>query len=99
MARPHADPQLLRRIAIAVFEHVAELGVEGASVRGVARRASLSTGTLTYHYKTKDGLVRAALDYAYRPPSDWKEHESDARSALRRLARRYILTKPDIRVW
>lgn len=99
MARPHADPELARRIAIAVFELVAARGVRGASMRDVAKKAKLSTGTLTYHFKTKDGLLRAALDYAYQRPSDWGSYEGSAREALHRLARRYVLIRPEVRVW
>jgi AcrR family transcriptional regulator len=99
MARPHADATLLRRVVVAVFELVAEHGVDGASMRRVAARTGLSTGTLNYHFENKAGLLEAALDYAYREPLDWPEHAKDARRGLTRLLRRYVLRRREVRDW
>ncbi len=98
MARPLAEPDLDRRIALAVFELVARHGVDGLGVRLVADAAGVSTGTLNYRFGNKRGLLLAAIDFAYRPPADFGEHAS-ARARLRRLARRYALRKPKVRTW
>lgn len=99
MARPRADSALLKTVVSEVFELIATRGVDATSVRLVAKRLGLSTGTLSYHFGNKAGLLRAALDYAYREPLDWAEHASDARRGLRRLFRRYVLTRREVRVW
>src|SRR5262245_7858035 len=99
MARPYDDRTLLRRVVIEVFELIAAHGVDGASTRLVAKRVGLSTGTLSYHFRNRAGLLAAALDYAYREPFDWPEHAGDARRGLRRLLRRYILRQRGVRAW
>src|SRR5262245_59245399 len=99
MARPHLDPTLMRRVVIEVFDLIAAHGVDGASVRLVAKRLGLSTGTLSYHFENKAGLLEAALDYAYREPFDWLDHAGDPKRALRRLLRRYVLRKREVRAW
>src|SRR5260370_40522365 len=99
MARPHADPDLLRKVVIEVFDLIAVYGVSGASMRRVGVRLGLSTGTLNYHFRNKAGLLAAALDYADREPIDWAEHASEARRALRRLLKRYVLRRAHVRSW
>ena len=99
VARPRADPELLRKIAVAVFELVAARGVDGASMRAVAGATGLSTGTLNYHFTNKRGLVHFALHYAYATPPDWREHAGHASKGLARLLRRYVLARDDVRAW
>ena len=48
---------LVRR---AMVEAIADLGLHGASMSEVARRAGVATGTAYVHYQDKDELVRAA---------------------------------------
>jgi TetR/AcrR family transcriptional regulator len=48
--------------AIAEF---AERGFEGASIRGIADRLSLQHPLITYHYRSKDILWRAAAEHAF----------------------------------
>ena len=93
------ETDLVRRVAVAVFELVAEHGVGGASMRRVASATGLSTGTLNYHFGNKQGLILAAVDFAYRPPADWKEHQDTTGRALRRLLKRYVLDEDKVRVW
>jgi AcrR family transcriptional regulator len=45
--------------AVDVF---AELGFEGASTRQIARRAGTNQGLITYHFRSKEELWRAAVD-------------------------------------
>jgi len=99
MARPLADPELRRKIAVAVFTLVAEHGVDGVRMRTASSATGLSTGTLNYHFTNKQGLVRFALQYAYAAPPDWSAHSGDTKSALERLFRRYLLDRDDVRTW
>jgi TetR/AcrR family transcriptional regulator len=48
--------------AIAEF---AERGFEGASIRGIADRLGLQHPLITYHYRSKDILWRAAAEHAF----------------------------------
>jgi TetR/AcrR family transcriptional regulator len=48
--------------AIAEF---AERGFEGASIRAIADRLGLQHPLITYHYRTKDVLWRAAAEHAF----------------------------------
>jgi len=48
--------------AIAEF---AERGFEGASIRAIADRLGLQHPLITYHYRTKDILWRAAAEHAF----------------------------------
>jgi AcrR family transcriptional regulator len=48
------------RIVGAALDAFAELGFRGASTREIAQRADANQGLITYHFRTKDALWRAA---------------------------------------
>jgi AcrR family transcriptional regulator len=50
------------RIVEAALEAFAELGFLGASTRDIAKRAGSNQGLITYHFRSKDQLWRAAVD-------------------------------------
>jgi len=50
------------RILEAAVEAFAEKGFLGASTREIARRAGTNQGLITYHFRSKDELWRAAAD-------------------------------------
>ena len=50
------------RIVEAALEAFASLGFRGASTRDIARRAGTNQGLITYHFRSKDELWRAAVD-------------------------------------
>jgi AcrR family transcriptional regulator len=50
------------RIVEAALEAFAEKGFRGASTRDIAQRAGANQGLITYHFRTKDDLWRAAAD-------------------------------------
>lgn len=100
MARPHDDPDLDRRIVLAVFELVARHGVDGLGMRLLAESTGLSTGTLNYRFGNKRGLLDAAVDYAYQPPPNLFDDGGSAASALSRvLGERYVLRRAKVRLW
>jgi AcrR family transcriptional regulator len=50
------------RIVEAALEAFAEKGFRGASTRDIAQRARTNQGLITYHFRSKDELWRAAAD-------------------------------------
>src|ERR1700686_5041482 len=75
--------------AIAEF---AERGFEGASIRAIAERLGLQHPLITYHYRSKDILWRAAAEHAFtqiREEWDTSAPESSGLSPLARLREEY----------
>jgi AcrR family transcriptional regulator len=66
----------------AVYAVISESGIEGASMRQIADRANVSTGTINYHFGNKHKLVMAALQAACMAP---QEHDGCADSPLAQL--------------
>lgn len=54
--------QTRRRIIEAAAEAFSELGFHGASTREIAARAGTNQGLITYHFRSKDELWKAAAD-------------------------------------
>jgi TetR/AcrR family transcriptional regulator len=50
------------RIVAAALDAFAEKGFRGASTRDIAQRARTNQGLITYHFRSKDELWRAAAD-------------------------------------
>ena len=75
--------------AIAEF---AERGFEGASIRAIADRLGLQHPLITYHYRSKDILWRAAAEHAFaqiRTEWDILAPEGSELSPLARLRQEY----------
>ena len=75
--------------AVAEF---AERGFEGASIRAIAERLGLQHPLITYHYRSKDILWRAAAEHAFaqiRAGWDNSAPESSDLSPLVRLREEY----------
>ncbi len=60
----HADATR-SRIVVAAVTAFADRGFEAASTREIARRAGVEQGLLTYHFRNKDALWRAAADRVF----------------------------------
>ncbi len=61
-ARQRQGEATRERILEAAVEAFAEMGFRGASTREIARRAGTNQGLITYHFRNKDELWRAAVD-------------------------------------
>ena len=61
-ARDRQREATRERIVEAAVEVFTEKGFEGASTREIARRAGTNQGLITYHFRSKDALWRAAAD-------------------------------------
>jgi AcrR family transcriptional regulator len=94
--RKRAEQQrsLATRAAIlnAAIAEFAERGYEGASIRAIADRLGLQHPLITYHYRSKDGLWRAAAEHAFaqiRTEWDISAREGSGLSPLARLRQEY----------
>jgi AcrR family transcriptional regulator len=64
-ARQRQRDATRERILDAAVEVFAEKGFLGASTREIARRAGTNQGLITYHFRSKDELWRAAADSVF----------------------------------
>jgi len=84
------------RIVEAALEAFAEKGFHGASTRDIAERAGTNQGLITYHFRSKDELWRAAADRVFgRLAKRMTEHLSalgseDPRERAREAIRIYV---------
>jgi AcrR family transcriptional regulator len=63
MARPRSD--IMERIVHAARERFLLDGVDGASLRGIARDAKTNIGMIYYYFPTKDDLFLAVVEEVY----------------------------------
>src|ERR1700760_3154716 len=71
---------------------LADKGFDGASIRAIADRLGLQHPLITYHYRTKDILWRAAAEHAFaqiRLEWDMPAPEESHLSSLALLRRKY----------
>src|SRR5215831_231513 len=76
----------------AAISEVAERGFEGASIRAIADRLGLQHPLITYHYRSKDILWRAAAEHAFAQiQSEWDSSAAEGSdlSPLARLRQEY----------
>jgi len=88
-ARAIETREAILNAAIAEF---ADKGFGGASIRAIADRLGLQHPLITYHYRTKDILWRAAAEHAFaqiRQEWDVSAPEDSDLSPLARLRREY----------
>ncbi len=64
MARPRTD--IGPRIVVAARKHFRRSGVEGSSLRAIAREAKTSIGMVYYYFPTKDDLFFAVVEETYQ---------------------------------
>ncbi|ABE63474.1 transcriptional regulator, TetR family [Nitrobacter hamburgensis X14] len=74
--------QRRKNLLDAVHAVISESGIDGASMRQIADRANVSTGTINYHFGNKHKLMMAALQASCLPP---RECDSSADSPLAQL--------------
>lgn len=58
------------RLIISTIDLIEELGIQGLSTREIAKREGVSEATLFRHYKNKNDLLAAVLDYFSQFDSD-----------------------------
>ncbi|OLT10903.1 hypothetical protein BJF79_25395 [Actinomadura sp. CNU-125] len=62
--RTAGEPAARARIRDAALREFAERGVNGATIRGIARAAGVSPGLVQHHFRSKEALRRACDEYA-----------------------------------
>ncbi|HWR39451.1 MAG TPA: TetR/AcrR family transcriptional regulator [Patescibacteria group bacterium] len=65
--------ELLHRkesIILSVIDIINELGIQGLSTRELAKRQGISEGTLFRHFKTKNHIILAVLEYFSKYDAD-----------------------------
>ena len=80
------------QILNAAISEFAEKGYDAASIRSIAERIGMQHPLITYHYRNKDALWRAAAEYAFdRIRAEWDESISTEAplSQLERLRLEY----------
>lgn len=80
------------QILTAAIAEFAEKGFDAASIRNIADRIGVQHPLITYHYRNKDALWRAAAEYAFdRIRAEWDESipQNAALSPLERLRLEY----------
>jgi len=92
--RAQQDRALATRSAIlnAAIAEFAAHGFKGASIRRIAERIGLQHPLITYHYRSKDILWRAAAEHAFtRIRQEWDDRapELATMSPLERLRQEY----------
>jgi len=68
-ADAHADPSSRDRLMQAAVEIFGRKGYAAASVREIVARAGVTKPVLYYHFKSKEGLMTAIIDEAFREVS------------------------------
>lgn len=66
VTRAEQRAETRRRIVAAAADAFSELGFRGASTREIAKRADANQGLITYHFRSKDELWRAAADEIFQ---------------------------------
>ena len=82
-----------------VYDVVSESGIDGASMRQIADRANVSTGTINYHFGNKEKLIMAALQAAYQTLPPKKEASSSPLSQLKGFSFSHIFRSSQDRFW
>jgi AcrR family transcriptional regulator len=88
MARPRSD--IRERLLKAARRHFLAHGVDGASLREIAREARTSLGMVTYYFPSKDDLLLAVLERVYpRVLADVKRALASDRPLAQRIEQVY----------
>lgn len=63
MGRPSNTKQRKQEIVAALLHVMANVGYEKASIQSIAKRAGLAPGLIHYHFKTKQDILIAAIQW------------------------------------
>ncbi len=72
-------------LILAALDLVAEQGVRGATVRGIAERANVTQGLIRHYFSSKEELISAAYEYHMKAMTDQTAASAKDGSARDRL--------------
>lgn len=81
------------QIVIAALLAISESGFNGVSTRAIAERAGVSQGLLTYHFRSKEALWRAAADHLFAMANDALKEVLDPASGVDPIQQRRNLIR------
>ncbi|WP_425441421.1 TetR family transcriptional regulator C-terminal domain-containing protein [Ruegeria halocynthiae] len=73
-------------LILATLDLIAEMGVRGATVRGIAARANVTQGLIRHYFSSKEDLVQAAYEHHMNTLTDQTASYSGKGNALSRLS-------------
>jgi TetR/AcrR family transcriptional regulator, transcriptional repressor of bet genes len=82
-----------------VYTVISENGIEGASMRQIADRANVSTGTINYHFGNKHKLIMAALQAVHLTPAEGDWSADSPLAQLKIFAFSHIFRSSTDRFW
>jgi TetR/AcrR family transcriptional regulator, transcriptional repressor of bet genes len=91
--------QRRKNLLDAVHAVISESGIDGASMRQIADRANVSTGTINYHFGNKHKLMMAALQASCLPPQECDSSADSPLAQLRVLAFSHTFRSSTDRFW
>lgn len=100
MARQADHNERRKLFAAAALAVIAREGLEGLTMREVAKEAGFTTGALTHYYQSKDELLIAASEAGadvVRPEMDDAAMGASARAALRDVLYAVLPTSPGMK--
>jgi AcrR family transcriptional regulator len=83
-----ADSQ--QKLLEAAFSVIAEKGLEGLRTRDIVARAGVNISTLHYHFKTKEKLLAAVVDYVRRVFTAAEQEDGDFSGSAREALQAYF---------
>ena len=85
MPRPRGDHAQRRRLVVqAACRLIARHGVQGATIRAIARDLGIATKAITRYFRSKDEMLVVALDYVIA-----EQMKASASTRTRMPSRRY----------
>ncbi len=78
MTTKRKEEERRHQILWAAIACVAESGIEGATLKSIARRAGASTGMITYYFKDKNELIENALAFGHKMVGERTRQVRDA---------------------
>lgn len=95
-SRARQGERTRKKIVDAAARAFAERGFHAASTRDIAARAGVNQGLITYHFRSKQGLWKSALDRIFQELAGTLQEmagvddSTDPRDRAREAVRRYV---------
>ncbi|GCD97895.1 TetR/AcrR family transcriptional regulator [Embleya hyalina] len=91
-----------RRLVEAAFELAADGGAAAASIQAVATRSGISRGSVAWHFGSKDGLLVAVVEEAFRRGTEFlraRLAEAPPGAGALAAANFALMSRPEARIY